>query len=117
MKALLQLVDRHGQRHWIGGVAIEHLDCDRAAVGRTHQADDDLWPVGTVVAAVAILRQFAAASFEIAGGDIVEQQRAILDAGCCSSRQHDLAGMAARQQRLHRRAGLGQREGFGDDAA
>ena len=32
-----------------------------------------------MVAAVAILRQFAAASFEVAGGDVVEQQRAILE--------------------------------------
>src|SRR5207253_7869118 len=47
------------------------------ALGRTHQADDNLRPVATVVAAVAMLRQFAAASFEIGGGDIVEQQRAI----------------------------------------
>ena len=43
-----------------------------------NQTDDKLRPVATVVAAVAMLRQFAAASFEIGGGDIVEQQRAIL---------------------------------------
>ena len=30
-----------------------------------------------MIAAVAILRQFAAASFEIGRGDIVEQQRAV----------------------------------------
>ena len=78
VEALLQLVDLRRQRHRIGGVAFEHLDRDRAAFGRTHQADDNLRPVTTVVAAVAMLRQFAAASFEIGGGDIVEQQRAIL---------------------------------------
>ena len=49
----------------------------RAALGGTHQADDNLRPVAAVVAAVAILRQFAASSFEIGRGDVVEQQRAI----------------------------------------
>src|SRR3984893_599170 len=53
-------------------------DRDRAAVGRAHQTDDKLRPVATVVAAVAMLRQFATASFEVSGGDVVEQQRAIL---------------------------------------
>ena len=78
MEALLQLVDLRRQRQRIGGIAFEHLDRYRAAVGRAHQADDNLRPVATVVTAVAILRQFAAASFEIGGGDIVEQQRAVL---------------------------------------
>jgi len=58
--------------------ALEHFDRHWAALGRTHQADHNLRPVAAVVAAVAILRQFAAASFEIGGGDVVEQQRAIL---------------------------------------
>ena len=44
-----------------------------------HQADDNLRPVATVIAAVSMLRQFAAASFEIGGADIVEQQRAMLE--------------------------------------
>src|SRR3984893_11933303 len=79
-EALLQLVDLGRQRHWIGGIAFEHLDRYRAAVGRAHQADDNLRPVATVVATVALMRQSAAASFEIGGGDIVEQQRAILQA-------------------------------------
>ena len=81
LEALLQLVDLRRQRQRIGGIAFEHLDRDRAAVGRAHQADDNLRPVTTVVAAVAMLRQFAAASFEIGGGDVVEQQRAILAGG------------------------------------
>src|SRR3984893_9935092 len=63
--AVLQLVDLRRQRQRIGGIAFEHLDRYRAAVGRAHQADDNLRPVATVAAAVAILRQFAAASFEI----------------------------------------------------
>src|SRR5439155_1767189 len=77
LETLLQLVDLRRQRQRIGGIAFEHLDRDRAAVGRAHQTDDNLRPVTTVVAAVAMLRQFAAASFEIGGGDVVEQQRAI----------------------------------------
>src|SRR3981081_4604592 len=67
LEALLQLVDLRRQGHRIGGVAFEHLDRYRAAVGRAHQADDNLRPVTAVVAAVALLRQFAAASFEIGG--------------------------------------------------
>jgi predicted small lipoprotein YifL len=59
------------QRHRIGGIAFKHLDRDRAAIGRAHQADDNLRPITTVVAAVAMLRQFAAASFEVSGGDVV----------------------------------------------
>jgi hypothetical protein len=68
VEALLQLVDLWRQRQRIGGVAFEYFDRDRAAVGRAHQADDKLRPVATVVAAVAMLRQFAAASFEIEPG-------------------------------------------------
>ena len=74
----LQLVDLRRQRHRIGGIAFEHLDRHRAALGRAHQADDNLRPVDAVIAAVPMLRQFAAASFEIGGGDVVEQQRAFL---------------------------------------
>src|SRR5271154_1490728 len=59
-------------------LTFKYLDRYRAAVGRAHQADDNLRPVTTVVAAVAMLCQFAAAPFEISGGDIVEQQRAVL---------------------------------------
>src|SRR3979411_2718597 len=51
----------------------------RGGLGGAHQADNNLRPVGAVVAAVAMLRQFAAAPFEISGGDVVEQQRAILE--------------------------------------
>jgi hypothetical protein len=90
VEALLQLVDLRRQRHRIGGVAFEHLDRYRAALGCAHQADDNLRPVGAVVAAVAMPRQFAAASFEIGGGDIVEQQRAVFQ-------------VAAGQQRFDKR--------------
>ena len=100
LEPLLQLVDLRRQRHRIGGVAFEHLDRDRAAVSGAHQADDQLRPVAPVVAAVAMLRQFAAASFEVGGGDVVEQQRAILevaagqggfDEGCSRPSQSSVA--------------------------
>ena len=65
METLLQLVDLYRQCHRIGGVAFKYLDRDRAAVGRAHQADDNLLPVTTMVATVAMLRQFTAAPFEI----------------------------------------------------
>ena len=42
VEALLELVDLGGQRHRIGGVAVEDLDGDRTAVGRAEQAIDDL---------------------------------------------------------------------------
>ena len=42
VKALLELLDLCRQRHRIGGVAVEDLDGNRAAVGGTEQAIDDL---------------------------------------------------------------------------
>src|SRR5439155_8930870 len=74
-----QLLDLRRQGQRIGGIALEHLDGDRATVGGAHQANDNLRPVAPVVAAVAMLGQFAAASFEVGGGNVVEQQRAILE--------------------------------------
>src|SRR5438552_6802411 len=64
-EALLQLLDLRRQGQRIGGIALEHLDGDRATVGGAHQANDNLRPVAPVVAAVAMLGQFAAASFEV----------------------------------------------------
>ena len=57
LEALLQLVDLRRLRHRIGGGI-----CPRtprpppAAVGRAHQANDNLRPVTTVVAAVAMFK-------------------------------------------------------------
>src|SRR5271163_4692694 len=78
LKRCFSLVDLRRQGQRIGGIAFKYLDRYRAALGRTHQADDNLRPVGAVVTAVAMLRQLAAAPFEIGGGDVVEQQRTIL---------------------------------------
>src|SRR5512147_1021802 len=77
-EASLQLVDLRGERLRIGGVALEHLDRHRAAVGGAQQPKDDLRPVGTAIATVAPLPQLAAAALEIAGGDVIEHQRAVL---------------------------------------
>jgi hypothetical protein len=41
-EALLELGDLAGERGGIAGRALEHLDGDRAAVGRAEQAVDDL---------------------------------------------------------------------------
>ena len=64
-EALLQLVDPCCQRAGIAGIPLEHLNSDRPAIAITQQAVHDLRPVRAVIAAVAILRQFAAAAFQI----------------------------------------------------
>ena len=76
-EALLQLGDLGGQRRRVGGVAREHLDRDRAAVGGTQQADHDLRFVAPAIPAVAEPRQLAAAALQIGRGDVVEHQRAV----------------------------------------
>ena len=76
-KALLDLVDLGGQRARIAGVALEHLDRHRAAVGRAQQAVDDLQLALLAVAVVAEPRQLAAAALQVARGDVVEHQRAV----------------------------------------
>ena len=77
-EAFLQLVDLRGQRLRIARVAFEHLDRHRAAVGGAQQPEDDLRPVGPAVAAVAETGELATPALEIAGGDVVEHQRAVL---------------------------------------
>jgi len=39
-EALLELVDLRGERHRVGGVAGQHFDRHRAAVGRAQQGVD-----------------------------------------------------------------------------
>ena len=60
----------------IGGVAGEHLDRHRTAVGGAQQAIDDLPLAALAVPAVAELGERTAAPFQIAGRDVVEHQRA-----------------------------------------
>ena len=77
-EAALELGDLIGERHGIGGVSLEHLDGDGAAVGRTEQAVDDLQLALLAVAVVAALGQQTAAAFDVARRDIVEHQRPAL---------------------------------------
>ena len=77
-EAALELGDLVGERHGIGGVALEHLDGDGAAVGRAEKAVDDLQLALLAVAVVAALGQRAAAAFDVARRDVVEHQRPAL---------------------------------------
>ena len=76
-KAQAQLADLIGERARIAEVAFEHLDGDRAALRRAQKTEDDLRPVGAMIAAVAELRQFAPSPLQIAQGDIVEYEHAV----------------------------------------
>jgi hypothetical protein len=95
VEALLQLADLGAERSGVGGVALEHLDGHRAAVGGTQQAVDDLQLTLLAIPVVAAPGQFAAAALDIAGGDVVEHQR--------SARQ-----VPAGHRRLHRRLAFDQ---------
>ena len=78
-KRSLELVDLGGERARVGGIALEHLDGDRAAIGGAQQPEDDLQLVPLAVAAVAEPGQLAAAALEIARGEVVEHQAAVLE--------------------------------------
>ena len=79
VEPLADLVDLRGERRRIGGVAVEHLDRHRAAIRGAQQADHQLRAIAPVVSTVTVLREFAAASFQVGGGDVVEQQGAVLE--------------------------------------
>jgi hypothetical protein len=95
-KAHSQLPHLNGERARIAEIAFEDLDGDRAAFRRAQQAEDDLRPVAAMIAAVAELRQFAAPPLQIARGDVVEHEHAILEVAL----GEDLldAGLAATQE-------------------
>src|SRR5438874_2738769 len=78
IEPLLELVDLGRKRGGVAGIAFEHLDGDRAAVGRAQQAINDLQLAALAVAIVAEPGELAATPLQIAGGDVVEHQRAIL---------------------------------------
>jgi len=106
-EALPQLVDLDLERARIGGIApglrrgrLEHLDRDRTALFSAQDAEDDLQFMGFAVAAVAKLRQRAAAPFQIGRGHVVEHQGALtqvaprqlgLDLDCCANSQSSAA--------------------------
>ena len=91
-----QLADLIGERARIAEIAFEHLDGDRAALRRAQETEDDLRPVAAMIAAVAELRQFAAPPLQIARGDVVEHEHAVLEVAL----GEDLldAGLAAAQK-------------------
>ncbi len=82
-EAALELGDLIGQGHGIGGVSLEHLDGDGAAVGRAQKAVDDLQLALLAVAVVAAFGQRAAAAFDVARRDVVEHQRPALQMALC----------------------------------
>src|SRR3989304_80325 len=73
---LAPLLDLALQGGGVGGVPREGLDGHRAALLVGQQAEDDLRAVGTVVPAVAVRGERAAASLDIGGGDVEEDQAA-----------------------------------------
>ena len=58
-EALLEFFNLARERHRIGGIAVEHLDGDRAAVGGTEETINDLQRAFPAVAAVAALGERA----------------------------------------------------------
>src|SRR5438477_6623836 len=78
-EAVFDLGDLSGERGRIAGGAFEHLHRHRAAVGGAEQAIDDLQLPLLAVPAVAELAQGAAAPLQVAGGDVVKHQDAILE--------------------------------------
>ena len=67
------------QRHRVGGVAFEHFDRHWAAIGRTQQAVDDRQFGLLAVPRIAKARQLAAPAFEPGRGDVIENQRPVLE--------------------------------------
>jgi len=72
-----ELVDLRSQRRGIAGIALEHLDRDRAAVHCTQQADDDLKLVASAITAIAMARQRTAAPLQPGRRHVVQHQHAV----------------------------------------
>src|SRR4051812_14161145 len=80
-------------------VALKDLNGNRAAVGGTEQAIDDLQAALLAITAVATLGQRAAAPLKIARRDIVEHEGAVVE---MAFGQRGLDGSLARQQPVER---------------
>jgi hypothetical protein len=78
-EAVLEPFDLSAQRRGIGRIAVEHFDGDRNPASRAQQPVDDLGPVLAVIAAVAKLRQRAAAALKVRGTHVVKNQHPILE--------------------------------------
>ena len=72
VEALANLADLRGHSAGVSAVAGEHFNRDRTAIGGTQQAIDDLHLAAFAVSVVAECGKRTALSFDIAGGDIVE---------------------------------------------
>ena len=82
----------------VGGVAVEHLDRDRAPLAVAQQAEHDLELVAPAVARVATLGQWTASPFKVSGSQVVEHQRAVAQV---ASGQTLLDGALALEQPVH----------------
>ena len=75
-KVLAQLHDLRHQRLGIGGIALVDRDGHRATGARGQQAVVDLQLVLLAVAVMTDLTQRAVRAFEVAGGQVIEGERA-----------------------------------------
>src|ERR1700736_3400806 len=78
-KALFELVDLHRQCHRVGGIALEHFDRYRTAIGRTQQAVDNLQLALLAVTGIAKARQRAAPSLHPRRGEGIENERPLFE--------------------------------------
>ncbi len=76
VESLANLADLGGQSAGVGTVAGEHFNRHRTAVGGAQQAIDDLHLAAFAVSVVTECGKRATLSFDIGGGDIVENQGA-----------------------------------------
>jgi hypothetical protein len=74
-------------------IAYEHLDRHLAPLHRAHEPEHDLQLVPLAIAVVAAFGQRAGAALEIGRGDVVEDQRAVLEV---APRQRPLDALLAR---------------------
>lgn len=65
LETCFQFLNLCGQSCGIGGIALEHFDGNRRSIGCAQEAINDLRAIGTVVAGIAALRQFATTPLEI----------------------------------------------------
>jgi hypothetical protein len=111
-EALLDPLQRRGERLVVVDLAVEDLDRDRAALRRAGQPVLDLQLPFLAVARVAERGQLAFAALQVAGGEVVEHKPAAAEVAAGERR---LDPLLLRQQPVHRRkqlrlARLGDRE-------
>ena len=97
-EAFAQLLQLGGQRAGIGGVALEDLRGDRAALAVAQQREDDLELAALAVAGVAALGQRTLRALEVDRGDVAEHQGALFEV---PGRQVALDAGLALEQPVH----------------